>query len=94
MTYPWKGAARALSSRAFEQAARQLDCAPAALRAIWEVEAAGKGFRADGTLERRFEPHHMPGATLGWRDSLKPAAKRSRTPKVQNFQEISRAHRG
>lgn len=68
---PWKGAAAPLSARALEAAADQLGCEPAAMRAVWEVESAGRGFRDDGTLERRFEPHHMPGSDLGWRDSFK-----------------------
>ena len=67
----------------FERAARQLGCTPAEIRAVWKVEAAGRPFRADGSVERRFEPHHFPRtlwATLGftvrpneapWRASLR-----------------------
>lgn len=69
--YPWEGAARPMSHDAFDRAASTLNCDPETIRAIWEVESAGNGFRSDGTLERRFEPHRMPGATTTWRDSLK-----------------------
>jgi len=67
----------------FERAARQIGCTPAEIRAVWKVEAAGRPFRADGSVERRFEPHHFPRtlwATLGftvnpgeapWRASLR-----------------------
>ena len=67
----------------FERAARQIGCTPAEIRAVWKVEAAGRPFRADGSVERRFEPHHFPKtlwATLGftvrpneapWRASLR-----------------------
>ena len=67
----------------FERAARQIGCTPAEIRAVWKVEAAGRPFRADGSVERRFEPHHFPKslwAALGfivrpkeapWRASLR-----------------------
>jgi len=67
----------------FETAARQLGCTAAEIRAVWRVEAAGRPFRADGSVERRFEPHHFPKghwARLGfivrpneapWRASLR-----------------------
>lgn len=71
MSFPWQGKARGRSPSALRQAADRLGCEEAAIAAVWEVEAAGRGFRADGTLERRFEPHHMPGATSSWRDSLR-----------------------
>jgi len=76
MAEPWKGAARPLAAGAFDAAAAQIGCETAALRAVWDVEAGGKGFLADGSLVRRFEPHLMPGATTTWRDSLKISAKR------------------
>lgn len=64
MTQPWQGAAtpRHLGPADFARAAGRLRCEPAALRAIWEVEAAGKHFRPDATPTRRFEPHHFPRA--------------------------------
>lgn len=74
---PWKGAAIQMPATAFADAARELGCEEAALRAVWEVEAGGRGFRADRSLERRFEPHHMPDARMGWRESLRiPQARR------------------
>ena len=69
-TYPWVGKARPMSPDAFANAAAQLGCEVAAIQAIAEVESAGGGFRSDGSLERRFEPHHMPGATMNWRASM------------------------
>ncbi|MGY6634066.1 MAG: N-acetylmuramidase domain-containing protein [Alkalilacustris sp.] len=65
MPFPWIGDAqpRALAQSHFEHAARRLDCEPAAVRAVWEVEAAGRHFLADGSVIRRFEPHHFPRAS-------------------------------
>lgn len=71
MTYPWQGTAVQMEPGSFEKAAERIGCDPAAIRAIWDVEAAGRGFLRDGSLIRRFEPHHMPGSRMGWRDSLK-----------------------
>ena len=76
MSEPWKGAAKPLPSQAMEDAARAIGCDTAAIKAVWEVEAAGQYFLSDGTVIRRFEPHHMPGATMNWRDSLKIGRKR------------------
>ncbi|MBN8291012.1 DUF3380 domain-containing protein [Rhodobacter sp. NTK016B] len=61
---PWIGAAmpRDLSSADFQRAAARLGCDPAALRAVWEVEASGRCFDASGGVLRRFEPHHVPRA--------------------------------
>jgi len=69
--YPWKGAAHPLEPDAFGGASDYLGCEPEALAAVWDVEAAGRCFLKDGTIIRRFEPHHMPGSTLSWRDSLR-----------------------
>jgi len=66
----WRGAARPLGEGVFTQAARRLGCEEAALRAVWDVEAGGRYWAADGGVLRRFEPHHMPGSSLTWRDSL------------------------
>jgi hypothetical protein len=60
MSYPWKGDARPFSARAFESAAARIGCEPAVIRAIWEVESSNREFLADGSLIRRFEPHHFP----------------------------------
>ena len=70
MTSPWMGAARPLPPQAMENAARTIGCETAAIRAVWEVEAAGRYFLSDGSVIRRFEPHHIPGSTMDWRDSL------------------------
>lgn len=79
MIYPWKGAARPMSPDAFKRAAERIGCDVAAIRAVWDVEASGRGYQADGTVLRRFEPHKMPFAKTTWRDSLKiPTAKRER----------------
>ena len=61
---PWIGAAspRDLSQADFQSAAARLGCDPAALRAVWEVEASGRCFDASGGVLRRFEPHHVPRA--------------------------------
>jgi len=67
---PWKGDARPMSEGAFVEAAETLGCEIAAIRAVWDVEAAGRGFLRDGTIIRRFEPHHMPQSAFTWRDSL------------------------
>jgi len=74
VTQPWQGSARPLSPLAFEDAARTLGCDTAAIRAIWEVEAGGRHFLPDGSLVRRFEPHHMPRAAWG-AISFAPAAQ-------------------
>ena len=66
---PWRGAARPLFDGAFLDAAKALGCEEAAVRAVWQVESAGRAFRPDGSLERRFEPHKMPSehhAAIGW----------------------------
>ncbi|PQO24052.1 hypothetical protein C2I36_04670 [Rhodobacteraceae bacterium WD3A24] len=82
MIPPWQGEARPLSETAFDDAARRLGCEPAALRAVWAVEAAGRKFDDGGHVIRRFEPHHMPreawprigfeprGGQAPWRASL------------------------
>jgi hypothetical protein len=70
---PWQGPAqpKRLSDADFEAAARELNCEPAAIRAVWDVEAAGRGFLPDNTLVRRFEPHHVRGLNFNWKTSLK-----------------------
>lgn len=68
---PWIGAARPATTADFRAAAEAIGCELHAIEAVWEVEASGRAFRADRSLERRFEPHKMPGATMTWRDSMK-----------------------
>jgi hypothetical protein len=68
-----------MSPNAFARAAEKLGCEEAAIRAVWSVESAGRGFQGDRSLTRRFEPHHMPGSKLNWRDSLKISKSRRET---------------
>ena len=62
MSEPWRGAAtpRAPLPEHFAEAAQRLGCEVAAIRAVWEVEAAGRHFLPDDSVIRRFEPHHFP----------------------------------
>ena len=71
MSYPWKGAAKPRSEHIMQHAANVIGCEIAVIQAVFQAEAAGRGFLKDGTLIRRFEPHKMPGATTTWRDSMK-----------------------
>ncbi|MCU0909266.1 MAG: N-acetylmuramidase domain-containing protein [Rhodobacteraceae bacterium] len=89
MNLPWKGDARPMAATAFTSAAARIGCEVAVIHAIWEVESSGREFLDDGSLIRRFEPHHFPKAhwpAIGfnpragralWRESLavKPAAR-------------------
>ncbi|MFV0383861.1 N-acetylmuramidase domain-containing protein [Paracoccus sp. (in: a-proteobacteria)] len=71
MSLPWTGAARRIGQAGFAKAASRAGLEPEIVRAVWAVESAGQPFRADGSLERRYEPHHMPGSGIAsWRDSL------------------------
>jgi len=70
MSPPWKGAARRAYPDDFAAVARELGCDEPALFAIWQVEAGGRGFRSDGSLIRRFEPHHFYESGWDWRRSL------------------------
>lgn len=67
---PWKGAAHPATVADFDQAARDLEVDVSVIRALWKVEAAGRPFRKDGSLERRFEPHHMKPPQGDWRKSM------------------------
>jgi hypothetical protein len=62
MTMTFKGAAspRDLAPALFVEAAARLGCDLAAIKAIWDVEAGGDHFLPDGSVIRRFEPHHFP----------------------------------
>jgi len=59
---PWQGRAysRELSGTDFQHAANRIGCGVAAIKAIWQVEAGGQHFLPDGSVIRRFEPHHFP----------------------------------
>ncbi|OWJ80414.1 N-acetylmuramidase domain-containing protein [Haematobacter genomosp. 1] len=74
MTDPWKGAPHRASTDDFLRAAERIGCELAAIRAVWQAEAAGGPFRADGTLERRFEPHKLRVPIGDYRASLKLSA--------------------
>lgn len=75
---PWTGAARPSTIADMNRAAARLGCDLAAIRAIWEVEASGREF-VGNALPMRFEPHHMPGSRMTWRQSLamSPAARKA-----------------
>lgn len=70
MTKHWIGAAHRAAAEDFERAAEALGCPVEVLRAVWEVEASGKPFRADGSLERRFEPHKLAKPDGNYRASM------------------------
>lgn len=79
MTKQWIGAARRAAAEDFARAAESLNCSVKALHAVWEVEASGRPFRGDGSLERRFEPHKLAIPFGTWRTSLAlSAAERER----------------
>lgn len=72
MSFPWQGRGTRVTDADFSRAAERLRCDPATIKAVWQVESAGRPFRRDGTLERRYEPHHMPGSGVtNWRQSLR-----------------------
>jgi hypothetical protein len=75
MNKPWIGAARPSTAEDMRLAAARLECDLPAILAIWDVEASGREFKADGSLPRRFEPHKLPGSTMTWRDSLAMSEK-------------------
>lgn len=60
MTTPWLGARRPMTAGAMQMAADEIGCELAALRAVWEVEAAKRFWADDGSVLRRFEPHKLP----------------------------------
>jgi peptidoglycan hydrolase-like protein with peptidoglycan-binding domain len=79
----WKGAARPLAPQQLGAIAREIDVPVEVLRALISVESSGQFFLRDGSLARRFEPHHLPadvaraiGWSGGWRDALAIAAGR------------------
>tara|TARA_R110000751_G_scaffold307812_1_gene431813 strand:- start:6637 stop:7632 length:996 start_codon:yes stop_codon:yes gene_type:complete len=87
----YRGAARPLSPDAITSAAREIGCEPAALRAVIDVEAAGRWFNRDGTLPRRFEPHKLPAAIrerIRWSGGWTTAAALSTTARETLFSEV------
>lgn len=68
---PWRGAAQPRSVSSMRQVARELGVDECVIEAVWAVEASGRPYRPDGTVERRFEPHKFPGMGGNWRASLK-----------------------
>lgn len=77
------------STAIWHEVATQLGCEIAAIKAVFEVEAAGKFYETNGKLPRRFEPHHFPkrywgqigfnpGSTTPWRASLKLSTSKRR----------------
>lgn len=70
MTKYWIGAGRRATPADFQAAAESIGCPVETLRVVWQVEAAGRPFRADGSLERRFEPHKLANPEGTWRTSL------------------------
>lgn len=82
---PWEGLAGRAIPADFEAVAQRLQTDLATITAIWEVEAAGNPFRKDGTLERRFEPHHMKPAQGDWRTSLKMTTAKREASFERNF---------
>lgn len=80
MTCHWIGAARRAGPENFARAAVALACSVAAIRAVWDVESSGGPFRADGSLERRFEPHKLRKPDGTWRTSalLSAAAREAK----------------
>lgn len=62
----------AITSAAFDSAAKRLGCEPAAVRAVAEVESNGSGFLADGQVKILFEPHIFSRRTGGRFDKSHP----------------------
>lgn len=72
MTQPWRSVAARMPASAYAEAGRKWNLDPAIIRAVFAVESAGRPYRADRSVERRYEPHHMPGSGItNWRESLK-----------------------
>lgn len=78
------------STAIWQEMAERLGCEVAVVKAVFEVEAAGKFYESNGKLPRRFEPHHFPRThwdALGfapregqaaWRASLRVSTSRRR----------------
>ncbi|MEM1315748.1 MAG: N-acetylmuramidase domain-containing protein [Pseudomonadota bacterium] len=61
----FRGAARPLAAEAWQAAADALDCEPAAIRAVAEVESRGEAFLASGRPPILFERHVFRRLTGG-----------------------------
>lgn len=70
------------STAIWHELAQKIGCDIPTIKAVFEVEAAGKFYESNGKLVRRFEPHHFPrkfwgqlgfdpGKLAPWRASLK-----------------------
>lgn len=78
--YRYEGRNQFPSAHQIKEAADKIGIDVPLMEAVIEVEAAGKWYRSDGYMVRRFEPHHAPkpireamGFRGNWRDSLKIA---------------------
>lgn len=77
------------STAIWAEMADHIGCDIATIKAVFQVEASGKFYNSDGSLPRRFEPHHFPrehwaeigfnpGKQAPWRASLKVSTSRRR----------------
>lgn len=78
---PWVGDAERATADDFIRAAQWIGVDTDTIRAVWSVEASGKPFRADGSLERRFEPHKL-AVPIG---DYKTSAKLSNSAREAQF---------
>lgn len=54
-----------LTDKEYQEAADELGCELAAIKAVASVESSGKGFFRDGSIKIRFEAHHFSRLTHG-----------------------------
>lgn len=78
------------STQIWAEMSEKLGCDIPTIKAVFEVEAAGKFYNTNGSMVRRFEPHHFPkqywgelrfstGKLAAWRAALKvPTSMRRR----------------
>jgi len=70
------------STQIWAEMSELLGCDVPTIKAVFEVEAAGKFYNSNGSMVRRFEPHHFPkrywgelgfnpGNKAAWRASLR-----------------------
>ena len=68
------------STQIWSEMAELIGCDVPTIKAVFEVEAAGKFYEANGSLPRRFEPHHFPKRywdKLGFAPKARQAAWRA-----------------